>query len=76
MPSRFLQITDVAEILNISQRQVYSLVSSGELPAIKVGRSWRIESTELEEFIARGYAQTRAKVADGTLAADPELHDA
>ncbi|KYH45566.1 helix-turn-helix domain-containing protein [Branchiibius sp. NY16-3462-2] len=75
MPARFLQITDVAEILNISVRQAYSLVTTGELPAIKVGRSWRIEAEELEAYIKRAYAATRQQVADGTLASDPEFDE-
>jgi excisionase family DNA binding protein len=37
MPPRFLQLADVAEILNISSAQAYALVRSGDLPAIKVG---------------------------------------
>ncbi|HEY9472463.1 MAG TPA: helix-turn-helix domain-containing protein, partial [Mycobacteriales bacterium] len=32
---RFLTLSDVAEILNISASQTYALVRSGELPAIK-----------------------------------------
>lgn len=67
MPQRFLQISDVAETLNISMRQAYGLVTSGELPAIKVGKSWRIEGTELEAYIQRAYADTRAQVEAGTL---------
>lgn len=69
MAPRFLQITDVAETLNISVRQAYSLVTTGELPAIKVGRSWRVEEKELEAYIDRKYAETRRQVADGSLAA-------
>ena len=58
---RFLQLADVAEILNTSSAQVYSLVRSGELPAIKIGGrgQWRVEASELENFIARMYAETR-----------------
>jgi excisionase family DNA binding protein len=58
---RFLQLSDVAEILNTSSAQVYSLVRSGELPAIKIGGrgQWRVESSELERYIARMYDQTR-----------------
>lgn len=59
---RFVQIADVAETLNISARQAYALVKSGELPAIKVGGGWRVETTELESYIERGYAQTRQLV--------------
>ncbi len=61
---RFLQLTDVAEILNISASQTYALVRSGELPAIKIGGrgQWRVEATALEDYIARLYAETRAFV--------------
>lgn len=67
VPARFLQIADVAETLNISARAVYGLISSGDLPAIKVGKSWRIEAEELEAYIQRAYADTRSKVESGTL---------
>jgi excisionase family DNA binding protein len=58
---RFLQLSDVAEILNISAAQTYALVRSGELPAIKVGGrgQWRVERDQLEAYIQRAYAQTR-----------------
>lgn len=61
---RFLQLTDVAEILNISASQTYALVRSGELPAIKIGGrgQWRVERTVLEDYIQRCYAETRAFV--------------
>lgn len=62
---RFLQLADVAEILSISSAQAYALVRSGELPAIKVGGrgQWRVEGVELENYIARMYAETRDFVA-------------
>jgi excisionase family DNA binding protein len=64
VPPRFLQLADVAEELNISARQAYALVNSGELPAIRVGGrgQWRIEASELEAYIQRKYAETRAMV--------------
>lgn len=62
---RFLQLTDVAETLNISAAQVYALVRSGELPAIKIGGrgQWRVEASELEAYITRMYEETREFVA-------------
>ena len=66
MPSpRFLQLADVAEVLNISASQTYALVRSGELPAIKIGGrgQWRVEASALEEYIQRCYAETRAFVS-------------
>lgn len=58
---RFLTLTDVAEILNISAAQTYALVRNGELAAIKVGGrgQWRVESQVLEDYITQMYAQTR-----------------
>lgn len=63
--ARFLTLADVAETLNISAAQAYALVRTGDLPAIKVGGrgQWRVESTALEGYIERMYAQTREFVA-------------
>ncbi len=68
---RFLQLSDVAEILNISSSQTYALVRSGELPAIKIGGrgQWRVERAELESYIQRMYAETREFVATHPLGA-------
>lgn len=60
MQARFIPLSDVAENLSISASQAYALVRSGELRAIKVGGrgQWRVELTELEDYIQRSYAQT------------------
>jgi len=67
MTSRFLTLADVTEVLNISTAQAYALVRSGELPAIQVGGrgQWRVEASELEAYIQRRYAETRAKIDGG-----------
>jgi excisionase family DNA binding protein len=58
---RFLTLADVAEVLNTSSAQVYALVRRGELPAIKIGGrgQWRVEASQLEEFIQKMYADTK-----------------
>ena len=73
MPApRFLQLSDVAEVLNISASQTYALVRSGELQAIKIGGrgQWRVESSALEDYIARCYADTKAFVSSHPLGRD------
>ncbi len=69
---RFLQLSDVAEILNTSPAQVYALVRRGELPAIKIGGrgQWRVEASELEAYIERMYAETREFVARNPLGSE------
>jgi len=74
MPARFLQLSDVAEELNVSVSQVYHMVRSGELPAIKIGGrgQWRVERSKLEEYIRLKYDETAAWVADNPLLTPPE----
>jgi len=58
---RFLTPADTAETLNVSVGQVYDLIRSGELPAIRVGngRTWRIERSVLESYIEAKYEEAR-----------------
>lgn len=58
---RFLTLADTAELLNISPKQTYALIRSGELPAIKVGTSghWRVERSVIEAYIDAMYEETR-----------------
>jgi excisionase family DNA binding protein len=60
MEARFLLLAEVAAELNVSDSQVYHMVRSGELPAIKIGGrgQWRVERAKLEEYIQRKYAET------------------
>lgn len=65
VPPRFLPLAEVAEVLGVSSSQVYALVRSGELPAIKIGGrgQWRVETAELEKYIQRMYDETKEFVA-------------
>jgi excisionase family DNA binding protein len=69
MEARFLLLTDVAAELNVSDSQVYHMVRSGELPAIKIGGrgQWRVERTKLEAYIQQKYAETAEWVANNPL---------
>lgn len=69
---RFLQLADVAEVLDISASQTYALVRNGDLKAIKIGGrgQWRVERRELEAFIERAYAETEAFVQSHPLTRD------
>ncbi|WP_062078104.1 helix-turn-helix domain-containing protein [Demequina globuliformis] len=66
MAARFLKLEDVQEVLNISSQQAYSLVRSGDLPAIQVGGRgiWRVEASELEAYIQRQYDAAKAKATE------------
>ena len=78
MAARFLQMSDVAEELSVTLSQVYHMVRSGELPAIKIGGrgQWRIERAKLEAYIAQKYADTAEWVKENPLVGrDDEVPD-
>ena len=47
-------VKETAAILKTSRQQVRKMVQSEELPAVKVGREWRITSDALQEFLEQG----------------------
>lgn len=49
-------IARVAEYLGVSERTVYNKVRSGALPAVKVGRLWRVRTSDLETWLGGGTA--------------------
>ena len=48
---KFLTVAEVAEIMRVSKMTVYRLVHSGELPAVRVGRSFRVNETAVNEYL-------------------------
>ncbi len=56
-------ISRVAEYLGVTERTVYNRVRSGELPAVKVGRLWRVRVADLETWLSGSRADTRAGAA-------------
>lgn len=46
--------TEVMGILNIGKNTAYSLLNSGRLKGFRIGRSWRVTSDALEEFMCSG----------------------
>ena len=48
---KFLTVAEVAEIMRVSKMTVYRLVHSGELPAVRVGRSFRVNEGAVNECL-------------------------
>ena len=47
----FLTIAEVAEIMRVSKMTVYRLVHAGEMPAVRVGRSFRVHASAVNEYL-------------------------
>ena len=51
----FLTFVEVADIMRVSKMTVYRLVHSGELPAVRVGRSFRVHETAINKYLDTSY---------------------
>ncbi len=51
MEREVLTVRQAAELMQVSTDTVYRLVSSGELPAKKVGRIWRLHCSAIQTFL-------------------------
>ena len=47
----FLTVAEVADRMRVSKMTVYRLVHSGELPAVRFGRSFRVQRSAVEDLI-------------------------
>ena len=50
---QILTIKDVAAILKLAEKTVYSMAQDGEVPAFKVRGQWRIRRVDFENWIAK-----------------------
>lgn len=55
---KFLTVAEVATVMRVSKMTVYRLVHSGELPAVRVGRSFRVPEDEVNTYLQRSFFQT------------------
>jgi excisionase family DNA binding protein len=46
--ARFLTVAEVADVMRVSRMTVYRLVHSGDLPAIRFGRSFRVPESAVQ----------------------------
>ncbi|MFH0909535.1 MAG: helix-turn-helix domain-containing protein [bacterium] len=47
----FLSLEEVADLLGVNYQLIYKLVRSGELPAARVGRVYRVLRRDLDRYI-------------------------
>ncbi len=47
----WLSLKDVQQLLGIGRTKAYELVTIGELPAVRIGRSIRVNRKELDEWL-------------------------
>jgi excisionase family DNA binding protein len=61
MLDEILTLPEVAELLKVAEKTVYTMAQQGELPAFKVRGQWRFKSEDLNAWIERQKASLRAE---------------
>lgn len=54
----FLTVAEVAAVMRVSKMTVYRLVHNGELPAVRVGRSFRVPEQAVQNYLRDSYIET------------------
>jgi excisionase family DNA binding protein len=60
---RLLTVAEVADALRVSSMTIYRLIKTGDLPAVRVGKSFRIRETDLKDYLTAGVVH--AEEAEG-----------
>ena len=53
--AKFLTVAEVATVMRVSKMTVYRLVHNGELPAVRVGKSFRVPEKAVDEYLRSAY---------------------
>ena len=53
--SEILTVKEAAALLKTSRQQIRRMIQNGELPAVKVGREWRITRNALLDYLGFAY---------------------
>jgi excisionase family DNA binding protein len=54
---KFLTVAEVASLMRVSKMTVYRLVHSGELPAVQIGRSFRVPEQAVHEYLRAAFIE-------------------
>jgi excisionase family DNA binding protein len=52
---RFLTALEVAERMRVSKMTVYRLIKTGKLPAVRIGKAYRVREEDLESYLDSSY---------------------
>ncbi|MBO0694118.1 MAG: helix-turn-helix domain-containing protein [Acidimicrobiaceae bacterium] len=55
--TRYVTVAEVAAQLRVSNMTVYRLVQAGTLPALRVGRSYRIREDDVDRYLSKQYTR-------------------
>jgi excisionase family DNA binding protein len=55
--ARFVTVTEVADLMRVSKMTVYRLIKQGDLPAVRIGRGYRIREGDVHRYLDSRYTE-------------------
>lgn len=65
MTDEILTLPEVAQLLKVAEKTVYTMAQKGELPAFKVRGQWRFKRADIDQWIEDQKAASRSPDDDG-----------
>jgi excisionase family DNA binding protein len=69
MPEEILTVTDIAKLLKVAEKTVYTMAKRSEIPCFKVRGQWRFRRIDLDRWMEdQVHVETRStKTLDGKI---------
>ena len=66
MTDPILTLPEVAVLLKVAEKTVYTMAQTGQIPAFKVRGQWRFKHDDLDAWIDEQKAATKANIGKGS----------
>lgn len=67
-PPKFATVAEVADLMRVSKMTVYRMIHAGDIPAVRVGKSFRVPQQAVNQLMELGLGQwsdAQTEVANG-----------
>ena len=60
--SELMTLPELAQYLRFTRKTVYGLLKQGNIPAIKIGRKWRFDKDDIDEWLHRSMKGVKSRI--------------
>ena len=60
--AKLMTVGEVADYLRVTEKTIYRLLERGRIPATKVGRQWRFDTTSIDKWLRQNSVKTQANI--------------
>jgi excisionase family DNA binding protein len=55
--ARFVTVNEVAQLMRVSKMTVYRLINQGDIPAVRIGRGYRLREQDVHRYLDARYTE-------------------